>query len=160
MARPPMPQRVKDKVWTERGGLCEHCGLALAHGEEAYNHNPSLDVRPRNYDYRPTDARHYIPNANDTKFIDLRHRPSTGKDCHDVQTFGQGYRLGDVQWAAKSKRIIRRAVESAQRVAAKEAGEPVPPRSKYRWAKRKITAWRNTKGEIVYAKDRLRRRES
>lgn len=164
MSRPAIPERIKREVWERDGGVCSYCGKPIVERRFAeFDHRPALWMRDRDHAYPEKDARHYVPNANDPKFIFALHGKLTQENCHGEWTFGDGLRLGDVQANAKHQRLLRNEDERQHAIALKEGREPPEPRSrlkprrKKQWAKRAMRGWRNFKGEIVWAKPKSER---
>jgi hypothetical protein len=120
--RPPIPESVKALVWDREGGVCQMCKAPVVDRSQCqFNHNPGLWVRRRNDNFKPSNPRHYIPNANDPNFIELVHSSQTSVEkCHNLQTFGNGVYRGDVTEAARTKRIIKKR---AAEVAAKASND-------------------------------------
>ena len=164
MSRPQIPMRIKREVWERDKGVCDECANEVPDFKLAeFDHRPALWSRERDYAYEEKDPRHYVPNANDPKFIFTVHGKKTPENCHGLRTNGNGLNLGDTRNAAKSKRLQEDRTEHEAKMAAK-AGlgsttneKPKRPKFKRHWPKQKFRGWRNMKGEPVWAKDRDQR---
>ena len=99
-------------------------------------------MRQFDFAYKPTQSKHYLPNANDPNYIHLLH---VG-ECHDLRTFGEGTRHGAVQTIARIKRLQKRHGRDANGNKIATPREDTTAKRKKKWPSRPLPKGRKVPG--------------